>query len=184
MKIDELLANSLYEIFTEQKVEEILTNPNRSWLSFVIIPFFLLLKITTVSLLLDFGFFLFRKDVRFKNLVTIVIYSEFIFIIVIIVSIFWFFYIKTDYTLEDIQYFYPLSALSLIGYEEIEPWFIYPLQVLNLFEIAYWFTLAYLISKELNDTVSTIGLQIVASSYGIGLLIWVITIMFLTLSIS
>ena len=70
--------------------------------------------------------------------------------------------------MEDLQYFYPLYALSIIGYEGLQPWFVYPFQVLNLFELAYWFILAYLLGKELESTTDK-GLSIVASSYGVGL---------------
>ncbi len=77
-----------------------------------------------------------------------------------------------------------MSALNIIGYEGLEPWFIYPLQVLNLFELAYWFIIAFLLNKEINDTESTKGLQIVVSSYGVSLLIWVVGVMFFTLNMS
>lgn len=104
--------------------------------------------------------------------------------LVIVFKTAWFYFLQTDYNLEDLQYFYPLSALNIVGYEGLQPWFIYPFQILNLFELAYWLILAYLIGEEINDTESTKGLQIVASSYGISLLIWVIGVMFFTLNIS
>jgi hypothetical protein len=70
-----------------------------------------------------------------------------------------------------------------VGYEGILTWFIYPFQVINLFEFAYWFILASLISKELKTTTSK-GFSIVASSYGVALLIWVVGVMFFTLNMS
>ena len=56
-------------------------------------------------------------------------------------------------------------------------------RVINIFEVTYWFILAYLIGKEINDTTEK-ALSIVASSYGVGLLIWVASVMFFTLNIS
>lgn len=76
-----------------------------------------------------------------------------------------------------------MSALNIIGYEGLQPWFIYPFQVLNLFELAYWVILAYLIGKELNENTDK-GMSIVVSSYGVSLLIWVVGVMFFTLNIS
>ncbi|AUS06532.1 hypothetical protein [Pseudotamlana carrageenivorans] len=76
-----------------------------------------------------------------------------------------------------------LSALNIIGYEGLQTWFIYPFQVLNLFELAYWFILAFLIGKEIHENTDK-GMAIVASSYGIGLLIWVVGVMFITLNMS
>ena len=87
------------------------------------------------------------------------------------------------YTLEDLQYFYPFSTLNIIGYEGLEPWFIYPLQVLNLFELVYWLLLGYGLSKSLKTSMDA-AMGIVVSSYGVGLLIWVVAVMFLTLNMS
>ena len=109
--------------------------------------------------------------------------KKILFLLIIIVKTTWFYFFQTDFTLEDLQYFYPLSALNIIGYQGLEPWYIYPFQVINLFEVAYWFILSYLIGKELNETTEK-GLSIVASSYGVGLLIWVVGVMFLTLNMS
>lgn len=104
---------------------------------------------------------------------------------VIVFKTVWFYFFQADYNLEDLQYFYPLSALNIIGYEGLQPWFIYPFQVLNLFELAYWLILAYLIDKELGiDKKKDTGIKIVASSYGVSLLIWVVGIMFFTLNMS
>jgi len=104
-------------------------------------------------------------------------------LLVIIFKTAWFYFFQTDYNLEDLQYFYPLSALNIVGYEGLQPWFIYPVQVFNLFELAYWVILAYLIDKELNEN-TVKGMSIVASSYGVSLLIWVVGVMFFTLNMS
>ena len=181
---DELLINSLVEHFSSEQVQELLTFQQKwEWLGYVILPLLLLLKIAIISAILDLGCFLFGKEIKYKKLFNVVVKAEFIFLLVIIIKTAWFYFFQTDYTLEDLQYFYPLSALSIIGYEGLQPWFVYPFQVLNLFELAYWFILAYLIGKELKSTTDK-GLSIVASSYGVGLLIWVVGVMFLTLNIS
>ncbi len=81
------------------------------------------------------------------------------------------------------QFFYPLSALNIIGYAGLEPWLIYPLQTLNLFEVAYIIYLSYQ-TGNLTKTNTNIGLKIVASSYVPTMLLWVCVVMFLTLSMS
>ena len=88
--------------------------------------------------------------------------GECIFLVVPIVKLCWFAFFQPNFTLEDVQYFYPLSALNITGYKGIAVWFIYPLQVLNVFE----------------------GINIMASGYGVGLLLWVVCVMFFTLNIS
>jgi hypothetical protein len=70
-----------------------------------------------------------------------------------------------------------------VGYKGLEAWFVYPFQVLNLFEIAYWLLLAYLLGKAL-QTHTDEGLKIVAASYGSALLLWVVAVMFFVLNYS
>lgn len=184
LKTDELLVNSLTEQFTQEQLINILNFQKKwEWFTYVIILISLLIKILIITSILDLGCFLFNKKIKYKELFNIVVKAEFIFILVIIVKTAWFYFFQTNYTLEDLQFFYPLSALSLIGHEGLQPWFVYPFQVLNLFELAYWFILAFLLGKELKSTTDK-GLSIVASSYGVGLLIWVVGVMFSTLNMS
>lgn len=180
----ELLINSLAEQLTNKQIEELLGfRKNWEWFSYFLLPLIILIKISIISAILDAGCFFFGKEIKYKKLFNIVVKAEFIFLLVIVFKTAWFYFFETNYNLEDLQYFYPLSALNIIGYEGLQPWFIYPLQVINLFELAYWFILAYLIGKELNENTNK-GFSIVASSYGISLLIWGVGVMFFTLNMS
>lgn len=184
LNIDELTINSLAEQFTYKQIQEVLDFQQKwQWLSYIISPLLLLLKISIIAAVLDIGCFFFDKEIKYKQLFGIVVQAEFVFLLVILFKTIWFYVFHQDYTLEDLQYFYPLSAINITGYNNLQTWFVYPLQVLNVFELAYWAILAYLLGKELNISTNK-GLSIVASSYGVGLLIWVVTIMFLTLNMS
>ncbi|WP_299520037.1 hypothetical protein [Winogradskyella sp.] len=182
---DYIVVNSLSEKLSVEQIKEFIDFREKwQWLGYIVLPLLLLIKISILSATLDIGCFFFNKEIKYKKLFNIVVKAEFIFLLVVVFKTIWFYFFQTDYNLEDLQYFYPLSALNIIGYEGLQPWFIYPFQVLNLFELAYWVILAYLIGKEINDTKSTKGLQIVASSYGVSLLIWVVGVMFFTLNMS
>lgn len=184
LNTDELVIDSLAQQMTKEQLESTLIFKEKlQWIGYLFIPILLLLKVSLIAAVLDLGMFFFEKEVRYKKLFNIVTKAEFVFILVGGLKIYWFYYFKQDYTLEDLQYFYPLSALNIVGYEGLQKWFIYPFQVLNLFELAYWFVLAYLLGKELKIS-SKKGLAIVASSYGVALLIWVVGLMFFTLNIS
>mgnify|MGYP000554048547 FL=1 len=184
LNLDDLVISSSAEQLTNDQIKEIISfQENWEWISYVILLLFLSIKIVVVAVILDAGCFFFEKEIKFKILLTIVIQSEFIFLLVIIFKTLWFYVFHQNFTLEDTQYFYPLSLLNLIDYQGLSSWWIYPLQVLNLFEVAYWFVLSYLLGKELKTTTSK-GFSIVASSYGVGLLIWVGAVMFLTLNMS
>ena len=184
LDMDGLVYNSLGERFANEQLNTAFGFYEKwRWISYAIIPIYLLLKITIIASILDIGLFFYNLDLSFKYIFNTVIKAEFVFLLILLLKFIWFFFIQTDFILEDIQYFYPLSALNIVGHEGLQPWFIYPFQVLNLFELAYWIILAYLIGKELNENTDK-GLSIVASSYGVGLLIWVVGVMFFTLNMS
>ncbi len=184
LNTEDLYASSLSEQFTQEQILEALNLKKKwQWLGYIAIPLLLLLKISIIAAIIDVGCFFFNKEIKYKTLFNSVVKAEFVFLLVIIFKTLWFYIFHQDYTLEDLQYFYPFSAINITGYQDLKPWFVYPLQVLNLFELAYWVILAYLIGKEIKSTTKK-GFIIVGSSYGVGLLIWVIAIMFLTLNMS
>ncbi len=143
----------------------------------------LVIKIIVVWSLLFLGLFIFNLKSNFKNLFLLVTKAEYIFLLPISYEIIYFKFINKNYTLEDIQFFYPLSALNIVGYKGLEAWYIYPFQVLNLFEVAYIFILAHYIGK-LTQTNHDKGLTIVTASYVPALILWVACVMFFTLSYS
>ena len=182
LNVDVLLYNSFAEKLSSEQVIKILEFKEKwRFVSYIFLPILLLLKTLIIAAILDVGCFFFGKEIKYKKLFNQVVKAEFIFLLVIIFKTVWFYFFQPNYTLEDLQYFYPLSALNIVGHEGLQTWFIYPFQVLNLFEVAYWFILAYLIGKELNENTDK-GFSIVASSYGVGLLIWVVGVMFFTLT--
>lgn len=180
-----LLYNSLSEQFTQNQIQHFFEFQDKwQWLSYVFIPILLLIKTSLIASTLYIGTFFFSKVVvSFEQLWAIVVNAEFVFLLVPIFKIAWFSFFQTYYELEDIQYFYPLSALNIVGYKGLEPWFIYPFQILSLFELAYWLILAYYVGKA-TETNMDYGLKIVGYSYGSALLLWVVTIMFFTLNFS
>ncbi|CEN38748.1 hypothetical protein [Capnocytophaga cynodegmi] len=179
---EELLMTSLSEQLTIGQIEKIIAFREKwQWVGYGVVPVLLFLKISVIALLLDIGCFFFNKKLSYKQLFDIVLRAEFIFLLVPVLKIGWFYFFQKDFTLEDLQFFYPLSALSLVGYKGLEVWFIYPFQVLNLFEAFYWWFLAHQLDKIFNEQKEK-GLSIVVSGYGVGLLLWVVGVMFFTLN--
>ncbi len=183
LQIDELILINMSEQLTKDQLEEFISlNAKWKWVGYLSIPLILLLKVGSISVVLFMGTFLFDKKIAYKKLFRIVTTAEFIFIVVGVIKLVWFAF-SSDYTIEDVQNFFPLSALSIVDYEGLSPWFIYPFQTLNLFELLYWIILAYLLGKEIHTSTDK-ALKIVASSYGSALVIWVVMVMFLTLNLS
>ncbi|WP_445715408.1 hypothetical protein [Flavobacterium sp.] len=191
LTINDLIYQSYSVKLTALQIKEIFALQEKwNWLSYTIIPILLLIKTTLISSILYIGTFFYSKvKVTFKQLFNAVVKAEFIFLLVGVTKIIWFYFFQTNYTLEDLQYFYPLSALNIVGYKGLDVWFIYPLQVLNLFELAYWLLLSYFIGKlafteKDKGKPMDLGFKIVASSYGSALLLWVVVVMFFTLNYS
>jgi hypothetical protein len=182
---DTLLYNSISEQFSNSQIEQYLEFQDEwQWLTYIFTPLVLLIKTLLISSVIYIGsFFLSKIPLTFKQIWNIVLTAEFVFLLIGIIKIIWFYFFQTNYTLKDIQYFYPFSALNIVGYEELEPWLIYPFQVLNLFELGYWLILAYNIGKAAETTMDN-GLKIVAYSYGSSLLLWLVVVMFFTLNYS
>ena len=192
---DKLLSDSLSNNFTNIEITNYLELQKKwQWLSYFVIPFFLIIKIFCITNIIYIGtYFYSRTKITYRQLWEIVVKAEFIFLFVGILKIFWFYFIQTKFTLSDLQSFYPLSALNLIGYKNIDNWFIYPLQVINLFEVVYWLLLSYYIGKIASPTIINLnhnkyptdfGLKIITISYGSALFLWVCVVMFFTLNYS
>jgi len=114
----------------------------------------------------------------------VAIVAEFIFLVPALLKIFWLAFFRTDYSLLDIQLFYPLSALSLFdeaAVQQNQSWLVYPLQTFNLFEVAYWLLLAKGVSEVIKKDF-TESFELVMASYGTGLVLWIVTIMFITVT--
>lgn len=181
---DRLIYNSLIQNFSSDQVSEIL-NFQSKWkgIEYVFIPLYLFLKISIITSVLYIGVFFTVSNSSFKRIFNIVIKAEFIFLLIPIFKTFWFYFFQSSYTIEDIQYFYPLSALNIIGYKGLDTWLLYPLQTLNLIEVTYIIYLSYQIGY-LTKTNADNGLKIVSYSYVPALLLWVTVIMFFTLNYS
>ncbi|MFV8351433.1 hypothetical protein [Flavobacterium sp. XS2P14] len=183
--LKDLLYNSFNEQLTKKQIENAFEFQEKwHWVGYLIVPLVTIIKTSLIAGTLYMGTFFYSKIVvSFKKLWGIVLSAEFVFLLVPVFKMIWFYYFKTSYKLEDIQYFYPLSALNIVGLKGLEPWFIYPFQTLNLFEITYWLILAYHIGKATQTNMDD-GLKIVLYSYGLALLLWVVTVMFITLNMA
>ena len=184
LNYDQLLYNSLAEKLTSNQINNFLNLQQKwQWVSYAFVPVFLLIKTSLIASVLYIGVFFSNNDVSFKSIWDKVLKAEFILLLVPVFKIGWFYFIQNQYTLEDFQYFFPLSALNIVGYKGLEKWFVYPFQLLNLFEVAYIIFLGFQIGA-VTKTNADNGLRIVAASYVPALLLWASVIMFFTLNYS
>lgn len=185
LDFDKLFYNSLAEKLSREQISEIFSIQEKwKFYGYIAVPFFILVKTFLIASILYIGvFFNHKLEATFQSLWEIVIKAEFIFLLVIVIKTLWFFFFVTNYTLIDVQNFYPLSGINIIGYQGLEPWFVYPFQALNLFELAYIIYLAYQIGA-ITKTSTDNGLKIMAFSYVPVLILWVVCVMFFILNYS
>ena len=157
------------------------------WVSYAITPIMIGIKVLLVAFCLNFVKIISEKleQVKFRDILTIVLMAEFVFVIAGFYKFFNFYLIETDYTLETLQTYYPLSLINFKDAISTEKWLAYPLQLCNVFELFYWGILAWGIWELADKKISYIkSLGYVALTYGIGLLFWVGVVCFLILSVS
>ncbi|QTD36731.1 hypothetical protein JL193_11345 [Polaribacter batillariae] len=183
---DEFFYNSYAEDYTRDQLNNYIARREKwSWVIYAIVPIVVLIRTSLVSICLNIGVFIYNTEnkIKFKHFFKIALLGEFILASVSYSKFFYFYLIKTEYTLSDIKQFYPLSYTNFLDLKNIEPWLVYPLQTINLFEIAYFFVLVYGLHKILKNKYAK-SFEIVAVSYGSGLAIWLGLVMFLTLNMS
>jgi hypothetical protein len=182
LKMNQLVYKDLSEQLTLKQMEEFFDTKERwAWVSHLIIPFLLFLKITVIAWVLGIGGFFNEVSLSHRSYFRIVLMSEYIFLIPALSKIAWFYFFETDFTYEQVQEFVPFSLQSIMDTSSIPNWALYPLQLCSLFELVYWFILAVSIDRA---TRGNMGIKVVSTGYAPALFVWVAFIMFLTLNLS
>jgi hypothetical protein len=188
---ENLYFNTFAEQLNYEQIESIINQGKKwEWISYAILPILISIKLTFVASCLSIGLYFSTNRFLFKSALYVALLAEFVFLIPSLLKILWFSIIQTDFSLKDLQFFFPLSALNFFDYTTLQPWLIYPLQLLNVFELLYWLLLAEGLSKLIFSTKDELHYEmsfsqsfgIVAASYGTGLLLWVAVVMFITVS--
>ena len=142
---------------------------------------FVFIKMAGVAMCLYLGVFLFAsQNTSFTTFFNITLKGEIVFIVYSIVRIFWYRFVHMPESIEALQVL-PLSLMNFFDPAVIEPWLIYPLSTLNLFEVFYVFTLSGLMMTAMAIKFKK-ALELVFVSYGAGLLLLMIVQMFVILN--
>lgn len=183
---DQLFINTYTDVLTREQIKESLGLQQKwKWLGYILSPILVLIRAFLVAVCLNVGMFFYDMENKLKLnfFFKIALSGEFVLVLVVFFKLLYFLFIKTEYTLQDIHQYYPFSYINFLNIENIEPWLIYPLQTINLFEVVYFFVLVYGLHKLLKNKYWK-SFEIVVVSYGTGLVIWLGLVMFLTLNIT
>lgn len=156
------------------------------WVSYAITPLLIGIKVLLVAFCLNFIKIIDiekAEKIKFSDILFVVLIAEFVFVIAGFYKFINFYFIDTNYTLEDLQTYYPISLSNIREHISTEKWLAYPLQLVNLFEVFYWGILVWGIKELFDNKISYMrSLGYVAATYGVGLLFWVGVVCFLILN--
>jgi len=179
----ESFLSQWYEgVFTRTQIQETLSFIKK-WESVVIALNILLIfiKIACVAACLYLGLFFFSNQHHaYKTSFNIAIKAEIVFVVYSFVRLLWFSFVHLPESLEEMQ-IWPLSLMHFFDPATIEPWLIYPLNTINLFEIVYILLLSALTAAAIQIKFRK-AFDLVFVSYGSGLLLLIVLQMFLILN--
>lgn len=165
------------------RIEQLIENSKKwQWIGYVFIPIVVLIRVSYTAICLYTSYFLANLKIRFKDLFKVALLSDFVFVLAGLVKLVILVIFKEVGTLDDLQ-FQPLSLMELFDKGSVDVMLIYPLSLISVFELFYWLALAWLLSGVIEKPLGS-SLKTVASSYGTGLLLWVLFVMFLTVNLS
>jgi hypothetical protein len=159
------------------------------WVGYVVIPVVVLLRTFYTALCLFCGLYFFNLTVGFDRIFKIALLADLIFVLSGLAKLVLLIFFKEVTTLHDLQ-FQPFSVIEFFPEISFDSMFVYPLSLLNLFELAYFIVLAWLIRDLLRkeSSTGTIGFgkafRLTGISYGSGLLLWILAVLFINLNLS
>ena len=182
---DSIYYRSYSSTITQQSIENMLGLQSRFWwASYILIPIVLIFKFALISVCVSIGKVFSDMNIEFKQIFRATVFGEWIFIIAQITFTTILYLNLDDITLQNASGYFPLSALSFIGIENVNAqWAIYPLQTANLFEVFYMIAIAWFLSKMSKQSFADV-FSVVLPSYGLGLLLWITLVAFLTFQVT
>lgn len=182
--IDEIVFFNTYseQLTYELSMEIFSAMRSYSWISYAITPILLLLKFSALSVLIYIGVFFsdLHKDITLGKIFKVVVVSEIVFVVASVIKMLWFILFAGNYTLDDMNFFYPLSLINLFSRSEVASYWVYPLQTINIFQVFYVLLLAFGLSRI--GSVKKISVdRIVLSTYVPAMAVWIAMILFLTI---
>ena len=182
-----ILTDSVYytsygEQMTVDRIAQFLEMQDKwQWIGYAFIPIVLILQVFVITICLNIGTLILNYKVSFGELFGMVMKASLVFAFgqVLYTFALQFYPIETFDDFVDSNIF---SLLAWVGTDNIPSWFIYPVSLANIFTICFFLVLAggmaWLVGKNYKKM-----LAFIAATYGAGLLLWVLFIVFLQLNL-
>ena len=188
--VDETILSEdriIYDLSSRLSVEQITSildlRDKWSWLNYLLLPVIYLVKFFLITSWLLCGSIIFGFNCSFKELLRVVIISEYVWVFSSVLTIIWFGFVRTDYNINEIQHFQPLALINLFNIDNLDKRLIFPLKALNIFELIYAGALAVGIQKLIKVNLSE-AVRFSILVYGPSLITWLVFITFLGLNLA
>lgn len=180
---DTVYFNSFADRFAYDQIDQMLESQRKMrWLGYILQPAMLLIKLSLIAFCLMSAVVWGNLKISFRQIWSIIIRAELVLAMgalfaSVYLAVFW-----EVNSFDDLEGFHNFSLLALLPPDiDAGKWYVYPLQLANVFELFYWLVLTsgvqHLLKFSWKDS-----LRFVAKSYGAGLLIWMLIIIFFRLN--
>jgi len=180
---DAIYVNTYTGQMSTEMISKMLSFKSKyAWVNYLLVPILLLVKTGLVAACFWIGSFFSNSKSRFKDYLRLVLFAETVFIVFSFARTGLLYYYNFQ-TLTEISQFQPLTLYSLLDVNNIPGYFHYPLALVSIPEAIYWGVLVLLLKPLISGNFWD-RFGFVAKTYGIGLLIWVSIVVFVTLNFS
>jgi len=169
--------------FNSENVKEIIElDKNWGFIKFLFIPIILFFRISFVVICFYIGLFLLEIKVSIRELYKIVILAELTFLIFTLIRTILVF--NHDFTsFDELESFAPFRFIPFAKLASYPDWVKIPMSVLNSIEVLYWLVLSFLLTKFMSWSFLK-SILFVLKTYVVGLLIWILFLVFIVLMIA
>ena len=95
-----------------------------------------IIKVLSISGIIGIGLIINEEEIDFRTLCTIVGSSRLVLFAPKVIALFWFFFIDTNFSFEDISTFHPFTIFQLIDMEKTDKFWYYPLEY--VLDFLFW----------------------------------------------
>jgi len=179
---EEVYYNSLGSQMAYERISDYLALLERiSWVSYLMLPILLLLQVSLVAFTLNVGALVADYQISYGKLFGISLRAAAVFAIAFVVRVGILLVLGVEHTDDIIR----LDYFSLLSWVQhlVPQWLWYPVGLFNVFELCFVLALAAGI-KQVLSLAYLRSLWFTLYSYGTGLLIWSMLLVFLNLTLS
>jgi hypothetical protein len=179
----EVFYNTLGEQLTVERIDEMLEKQSEwKFVSYILIPAIIVFQAFLVTICLNCGTIMMNYKIGFRPLFTLVLRSSAVFLIGKLAFTFILLFSNIQ-IFDDLVTVNKFALAGFVDKTDVPTWLMPPLSILNIFEVAFWLLLTLGIGRLLQRPFNA-SLRFVAATYGLGLLMWMVFIIFLQLNLS